>query len=309
MKPPLALALGGGLGLLLLALGARPAAAREPTMDTADWILKVIRSTSAHEGQFWSVQKNLDGNGLSYGILQWTQRGGALGGLLAALQAADPAAFAATFGPHAPALLAVTARASLEPVGGAVLWAEPWVGRFAAAGRLPVFQQAQIQHAARSEYMQAALRIARVLGVPTERGVALAFDRAVQQGPTGAEGPARRLLDWYNGAPERRPRHPNDVLAQYAWMCASRFRRTTPPEKSCFNNACTLRWELVTEENSAPQAGTDYSVRRVPVRGVWHVVTGPGVRWSLYDLVTKRSSAVLRDAGLGDVGLGDGVLA
>lgn len=41
-----------------------------------DWIPTLLRKTSEHEGNYWSVQANLDGNGVSYGILQWTQKSG-----------------------------------------------------------------------------------------------------------------------------------------------------------------------------------------------------------------------------------------
>ena len=45
----------------------------------------------------------------------------------------------------------------------------------------------------------------------------------------------------------------------------------------------------------------NYRVRRVSVTGVWHAVTGPPSKpWSLYDLITKRSSDILTDLTLRD---------
>ena len=80
----------GALGVLLLAAAAsspnvrRTAKKLEEKVEhlITDWIPTLLKKTSEHEGQFWSVQANLDGNGVSYGILQWTQKSGSLGKLL-----------------------------------------------------------------------------------------------------------------------------------------------------------------------------------------------------------------------------------
>lgn len=309
-----ALALGAGFGLLLLTLGARPASAAlrrtEMELPPSEWIPTLLRKTSEHEGTYWSVQKNLDGNGVSFGILQWTQKSGSLGRLLAAMHDADPASFAVYFGSSWARVLDVTRRASLEPVDGLPLWAGTWPERFASAGRYPVFQRVQVEEAARSDYLQGAVAIARTLGVLTERALVMTFNRTVHMGVEGATGPARRLLAWYAEDARRRPSRPNDVLAQYAWMCAGKFRRTTPPEKVSYNTAGNLWWQPVAEEWSELQVGGDHRVRRVRVAGVWHVVTGPKSKpWSLYDLITRRSSDILTDPGLRDVGVevGEGV--
>lgn len=266
-----------------------------------DWIPTLLRKTSEHEGQFWSVQANLDGNGVSYGILQWTQKSGSLGRLLRAMAAADPAAFARLFGASWAKVLDVTGRASLEAVDGVVLWAEPWVSRFVAAGRWPAFQQVQAQVAAESEYMSGAVEIARLLGVSTERAMVLFYNRTVHQGVTGATGPAKRLVAWYAEDPSRRPGAPNDVVAQYAWTCASKFRRRTTPERRNFNDDGNIWWSPVASEWSELGVGA-YRVRRVAVAGVWHAMTGPPSKpWSLYDLIVKRSSDILTDPTLRDL--------
>lgn len=299
----------GAVGLLLVAAAVSPPGRKatrrlEDTVSETitDWIPTLLRKTSAHEGTWWSVQKNLDGNGVSYGILQWTQKSGALGRLLSAMHQADAAAFASFFGPSWARVLDVTARASMEPVDGAPLWAEPWAARFAAAGRHLAFQHAQAAEAARGEHMRAAIEIAQLLGVTTERALVLTFNRTVHQGAHGAMKPARALVGWYAEDIRRRPERANDVLAQYAWSCASRFRRTSAPGHRCFNNDCNILWSLVTSEYSELQADGAYAVRRVPVQGVWHAVTGPGSKpWSLYDLIVKRSSDILTDPELRDL--------
>ena len=298
----------GALGLLVLAAAAssptvrRTAKKLEENVEhfITDWIPTLLRKTSEHEGQFWSVQANLDGNGVSYGILQWTQKSGSLGRLLRSMAAADPVAFGRFFGASWAQLLAVTGRASLEPVDGAALWAEPWVSRFAAAGRWPAFQQTQARVAAESEYMAGAIEIARTLGVATERAMTMYYNRTVHQGTTGALGPAKRMAAWYAEDPSRRPAAPNDVLAQYAWACAAKFRRTTAPERRNFNDDGNIWWSPVASEWSELALG-NHRARRVAVSGVWHAVTGPPSKpWSLYDLITLRSSDILTDPTLRD---------
>lgn len=245
----------GALGLLMLAAASSPSARRtarrlEERVEEllADWIPTLLKKTSEHEGQFWSVQRNLDGNGVSYGILQWTQKSGSLGRLLKAMALADPVAFARSFGPAAPQLLAVTTRASLEPVDGTVLWDEPWASRFTSAGRWPAFQQVQTRVASESEYMAGAIEIARVLAVSSERAMTMYYNRTVHQGTTGALKPAKRLAAWYAEDPTRRPAAPKDVLAQYAWTCASKFRRTSPPERRNYNDDGNIWWSPVATE-------------------------------------------------------------
>ena len=122
----------------------------------------------------------------------------------------------------------------------------------------------------------------------------------MQQGSTGALGPAKRLAAWYAEDPSRRPATPNDVVAQYAWTCAARFRRTTAPERRNFNADGNIWWAPVASEWSELGIGA-YRVRRVAVSGVWHAVTGPPSNpWSLYDLIVKRSSDILTDLTLRD---------
>lgn len=277
-----------------------------------DWIPTLLRKTSAHEGTYWSVQRNLDGNGVSYGILQWTQKSGSLGKLLAAMRSADPEAFASFFGASWAKVLDLTARSSMEAVDGAALWSEPWASRFAAAGRHPVFQRVQVAEAARGEHMRAAVEIAQLLGVTTERALVLTFNRTVHQGAHGALKPARSLVAWYAEDIRRRPTQPKDVLAQYAWSCASKFRRTTAPANRCFNADCNITWAPVASEWSELRADGVYRIQRLAVSGTWHAVTGPEAKpWSLYDAITRRSSDILTDPTLRDlpVDLGVGLAA
>jgi hypothetical protein len=305
-RTPLLVLGAGALALVALTAGTstgRRAARRVGDAVTElvnDWIPTLLKKTSQHEGTFWSVQRNLDGNGVSYGILQWTQKSGSLGRLLRAMADADAAAFARIFGASWQKVLEVTARGSFDAVDGVVLWAEPWASRFAEAGRWPAFQSVQVRVASSSEYMTGAVRIAELLGVRTERAMVMYYNRTVHQGVGGATGPAERLAAWYVDDPSRRPANPNDVLAQYAWSCAGKFRRTTAPASRNFTASGNIWWQPVTRETSAVAPGA-YAVRSVPVSGVWHAVTGPAAKpWSLYDLIMKRSSDILLDPTLRD---------
>jgi hypothetical protein len=239
------------------------------------WLLgggRVITFVSASEGKADSLNRNLDGAGLSYGLLQWNQRSGNLGVLLSAMVQADPAAFARFFGPSWAAVLDVAQRRSLEPVEGARLWEEPWAARFVAAGRHPAFVAVQWHLAEHGEHFQGALAVARLLGGRTERAIALFFDRSVQQGPGAARQMAEQLLERGREIP-----YPG-ILRAYAELAASRFRRTTPPPSPQYSaKAPHLLWKRVGDE--------------------WHAVAG---RWDLYLDVQRRTSRVLSAPQLSD---------
>lgn len=308
-----AVVVGVGVGLLVLAAMAgtedrRWEEGRVMEIEPSEWINKVLAKTSAHEGHPWSMNLNQDGTGLSYGILQWTQRSGNLGKLLQELHRVDAAAFVRIFGAGSVAVAQELLRATgggVAAVAGANLWSAPWTGRFAEAGRWPAFVDAQYRLAAASEYMQGALAIGEVLGLRTERAISLFFDRCVQQGPQGARGPAERLVEaWRSG---QVPRYGDRAgLAQYAWLCASRFRRTTAPASSAFNAAGTIRWVQLAAgaqelDLHIPASGEPALVRRAQAGPTWHAVTGS---WDLWDDILKRSADILGDVSLRDVDVG-----
>jgi hypothetical protein len=268
--------LGGGLlaALLLVARSAGAAVTPVAPREDRDWVRRVITFVSATEGQADSLNRNLDGAGLSYGILQWNQRAGSLGVLLRAMQSADPLAFAQIFGSSWPALLEVTTRSGLERVGGVALWEEPWASRFVAAGRYAPFVAVQWRLAEQGEHFQGAMDAARILGVRTERAMALFFDRSVQQGP----GAARQMAEAFRGRAVGYPA----ILRAYGELAASRFRRTTPPESLQYSaKAPHIQWKRVG--------------------GEWHAVAG---RWDLYLDVVRRTSRVLTSSQLSDAPLG-----
>jgi len=92
--------------------------------------------------------------------------------------------FKQVFGPDSDLLVAATAGGGVKSVAGAYLWQEPWKSRFIAAGNDPVFKAVQDDLVLYGKYMKGALDAAVAIGggAPTERGLSMLFDRAVQQG-------------------------------------------------------------------------------------------------------------------------------
>jgi hypothetical protein len=244
------------------------------------WARNVVTWVSRSEGPPDALNRNLDGQGLSFGVLQWTQRSGNLGVLLGALFETDPTAFAATFGPSWARVLEAARRGSLEPVDGARLWDEPWATRFIAAGRHPPFVEAQWRLAASGEHWRGAESVAARFGVRTERAMALFFDRSVHQGPAGARRVAEQLIAAYARAGRTSVPY-LQLLVDYGALAAAPFRRRTAPASAVWSaSAPHLTWQ--------------------PVGGEWHAVTGP---FDLYALVVKRTGDILRTAALADTPL------
>ncbi len=127
--------------------------------------------------------------GVSWGIVQFTQRSGSLGKVLRACERRNPQGFASTFGPHAAELLRVTNATGEEervaPVGpDGVLWGAAWKARFDAAAAVPEFQAAQNEIAI-TEYMDPNLQFCAWLGLDTDRALAMVYDRCIHMGNGG----------------------------------------------------------------------------------------------------------------------------
>ncbi|MDP5216996.1 hypothetical protein Q5Y75_07190 [Ruegeria sp. 2205SS24-7] len=133
-------------------------------------------------------------DGLSLGPHQAGQDSGELGELLTLMQAADPAGFAATFGPAGDQLIAVTTAsgplsgdapdgrgARVQPVEGRDIWEDPWVERFRKAAQHPPYQAAmRAQIIARR--LEPMLPVADALGIANRRGQAMLLTLAILSG-------------------------------------------------------------------------------------------------------------------------------
>lgn len=277
--------LSGLFGLGLLAAASSPRGRRtvedavekveetvaEVVEEGVDWIKRIVDRTSKHEGTYDSLNLNTDKAGLSFGRIQWSQRTGALGKLLSELYLTDPPRFESTFGSSWQKLLDVTRVGSLEPLNGAVLWAEPWVARFKAAGRDPVFQKVQDRLAMHGEYIAAAIVTAKILGVSTERAISIAYDTSVQQGSETAKIIARKVQTQLQG--QTLPA--KHVLERYVETAAAPFRTVQQPGRH--SRSPDLEWRAVGSE--------------------WHVFAG---KVDLFTNILSRRMRLLNDRTLSD---------
>lgn len=149
----------------------------------------------SHEGAA-QINANRDGQGLSYGGIQSTQKSGTLGKLLGRARTSFPGPFEQAFGPAWAELLDVTGAASLAPVAGAVLWQSPWTERFAAAGRTLWMKGVQVNHAFSKDagFWPATVDACRQLRLTTVRSHAMVMDRTVNGGTGRTRGALAKTL-------------------------------------------------------------------------------------------------------------------
>jgi len=259
----------GALALVLATTGGR----KRPKGHRMDWIARVIARVSKHEGGYESLNRNTDGAGLSVGILQWAQKPGSLGTLLTAMQHANPTEFTRIFGPSWQRLIAVTKTGSLAPVDGEVLWKRPWITRFKEAGRHEVFRAVQRRLAREGSHFRGAVATARILGVATERSMALFFDTSVQQGPGAARKVARQIRDRFAQAGRTSVPY-QELLTAYAQRAADRCRSISAPSGSPSSH---LRWVQVGNE--------------------WHLFAN---KFDLYVHIHRRRMGIVNDRDLSD---------
>jgi hypothetical protein len=224
-------------------------------------------------GNYGAQNKNTDHQGLSFGLLQWSQKGGGLGKLLSKMNAADPKAFAAVFGADAGLLLKTTASSDEATRMSLPLWQEPWTSRFTAAGQVRAFQKVQLDLGSSGASWTAATTIANLFDVWTERALALFFDRANHHGGYGANKVANEL---YNDLLERdAPLSYPELLAAYAQRCAAGYRRSSPPEETVTKTGKI--WKKVGNE--------------------WHLFAGKA---DLYAIIVRRTKEILESPALSD---------
>jgi len=137
---------------------------------------------------FACIAGDFDGQGMSFGALQWNLGQRTLQPLLQRMDGLQAKVFEEVFHEHAPVL-----RAMLEsPHDEQLAWArsiqdprrhvlvEPWSGLFKTLGRREEFQAIEVESA--SGCYQDALGMVRTYGLRSERGLALMFDIRVQNG-------------------------------------------------------------------------------------------------------------------------------
>lgn len=172
--------------------------------------IEIMKIISKFEGDFWSC--NRDGEyrglfdrgdrkhwasgkvhiGLSFGFIQFTQDGGALGKLLKLMIKKDRELFLDVFGEHSEELVSVTNKIKgvrisgrsrrVQKVGGYDLWEDYWVSRFKRAGMIESFQECQLELAS-DDYLDPAIKHCNKLNFKSELALLVMLDRCIQHGP------------------------------------------------------------------------------------------------------------------------------
>jgi hypothetical protein len=160
-----------------------------------------FETSSSFPDCFCATTGDFDGQGISFGVLQWNFGQGTLQPMLQRMADRHGAAFDASFGGGAGEI-----RAALgKPRPAQLLWTrtlqresrrrldEPWRGFFNALGRTTEFQD--IQREASADILEDAQRMAAEYDLTSERGLALMFDIRVQNGSISADVKKRIKAD------------------------------------------------------------------------------------------------------------------
>jgi Putative peptidoglycan binding domain len=171
--------------------GAAPPAAdlaAQPLILRCLALTGAFETDSGYPDYFCAISGDFDGQGISFGVLQWNFGQGSLQPLLAALIGQHEEVAGRIFGDHLATLGRVLqsgheeqmafARSIQHPVKHTIY--QPWSGYFRALGRTPEFQAIQSTFAGR--VYDGALELCRAYDVRSERAVALMFDIKTQNG-------------------------------------------------------------------------------------------------------------------------------
>ena len=182
---------------------------------------------------FSGLAGNFDGEGISFGVLQWNLGQETLQPLLSEMLQAEPSTAAAIFQDH----LSELEHMLQLPCDSQLKWAlsiqnpnraeifEPWKGFFEALGRTAPFQAIEMDHSER--LFSRALDLSQEYDLTTERGVALLFDICVQNGGLGSETGARIREDYDSIAANQSPAEEQVARMQ---AIANRVAESSRPE-------------------------------------------------------------------------------
>jgi LysM repeat protein len=173
-------------GVVRKSLSADPSSSPPQTVQVghAD---KMIDTVARVEGnaRYDAWNRNDNGHGISFGLIQFNQKTGALPKLLKQMKSAQPQKFQEVFGPYADKMV------DEKWVRGANLNDPDLKARLTTSARDPTWQKVQ-RDVARSEYLEPMASLAQKHGLKSELAVALMFDSAVQNGPTATRRMAAR---------------------------------------------------------------------------------------------------------------------
>lgn len=178
--------------------------------------------TGAFEGHDYTLAVgNFDGAWLTWGIVGFTLKHGALAKILLECERTCPEALPLAFADHTQEIIDIIHAtpkrqerwAESVTVRGGLL-ADPWRTAFRTLGKAVEVQKIQ-QQVAERDYFQPALETARRFGLESELGVALCFDIHVQNG--GVSKRAQSLLGEDKSLDERARR---SAIAEAVAKCA-----------------------------------------------------------------------------------------
>lgn len=212
-----------------------------------EWRANVFNHVAVAEagGRYDALNLNTDGGGLSAWIMQWQELSGDLGKVLGEMARLEPNALAEALGSGWRDVVTSTKTAGIRPVGGFLLADSngPWPTRFRAAGRSIPLQAVQRLVAVTGLHWTQAEKAAHILGTYTERGMAMCFDTAINQGPYGVVDAAQNTM---------RSIDPNMVVGRdrlrafAAWAMA--YRKLTSPPTKPHPRAPKQTWKAVGQE-------------------------------------------------------------
>jgi hypothetical protein len=170
-------------------------------LSPAERIAVEITSTleAGKRGGFYGLSGNFDGQGLSFGLVNWTIGTGSLQPLLREFAAEHPSRWAAIFGRHAEGFLQLMSRKGklaekeqhrfaveqmnkVSSVGKREKWEikEPWAGYFRLLSEDPAFREIQIRHV--RILLKRAGEYCRQFRLKSEMAFAFMFDAVSSHG-------------------------------------------------------------------------------------------------------------------------------
>lgn len=178
---------------------------------------------------FCGVTGDFDGQGISFGVLQWNIGTGSLQGLLKDVFELHGPVCEDIFHEHLDTMKSLGAASPAEQLdfvrsiqtGRRVN--EPWFGMLKTLGRTPEFQDVQVKHA--SEKFKTALKMCAEYGLKSERAAALMFDIVTQNGSIGPVVKAQIQADFASIAGD-----PDEVEVGRMRSIANRRAAVAKPE-------------------------------------------------------------------------------
>lgn len=139
-----------------------------------------FETSTGPPGCYATLAGDFDGQGLSFGALQWNIGQGTLQPLLTEMISQHEKVAAVIFRQNFDGLRSILASSKEAQLTWARGISQPWRAMLKALGLTTEFQAIQVKHAA--SFYAAAVALCVRFGLTTERGTALMFDISVQNG-------------------------------------------------------------------------------------------------------------------------------